>query len=131
MQTVRHRFNIYAGSCVALAYDAERGTANSLHASALHGKYNEKFVFLGCSFTAHVRNTYACKSRFLLIPICPLIPNMCGFQSKSKELRDFATIMSVCHTVVPERKQKSNQLFSSNRDESLNHDGIDSYYDIA
>jgi len=33
LQTVRHRFNISASSCVAMAYDAEMGTANSLHAS--------------------------------------------------------------------------------------------------
>jgi len=33
LQTVRHCFNIYASSCVVLAlYDAEMGTANSLHA---------------------------------------------------------------------------------------------------
>jgi len=35
LQTVRHRFNIYAGSCVCLwRYYAEMGTANSLQASA-------------------------------------------------------------------------------------------------
>jgi len=34
LQTVRHRFNIYVGSCVALALLRENGHANSLHASA-------------------------------------------------------------------------------------------------
>jgi len=35
LQTVRHRFNIYAGIAVLLwRYDVEMGTANSLHASA-------------------------------------------------------------------------------------------------
>jgi len=33
LQMVRHRFNIYPGSCAARRYDAEMGTANSLHAS--------------------------------------------------------------------------------------------------
>jgi len=33
LQTVRHRFNIFASGCVAWRYDAEIGTANSLHAS--------------------------------------------------------------------------------------------------
>jgi len=35
LQTVRHRFNIYANSTVLpWRYHAELGTANSLHASA-------------------------------------------------------------------------------------------------
>jgi len=34
LQTVRHRFNIYARSCVALVLRRGVGHANSLHASA-------------------------------------------------------------------------------------------------
>jgi len=46
LQTVRHRFYIYASSCVALALMTRIwGTANSLHASALYGEYNERFSF--------------------------------------------------------------------------------------
>jgi len=45
LQMVRHLFNIYAGSCVALRYDVEMGTANSLHTSAQFGEYNKRFGF--------------------------------------------------------------------------------------
>jgi len=48
LQMVCHRFNIYAGSCVALAwcYDVEMGTAKLLHAlacNAVSTEYNERF----------------------------------------------------------------------------------------
>jgi len=46
LQTARHRFNIYAGNCLLpWRYNAEMGTANSLHASAKYGEYNERFGF--------------------------------------------------------------------------------------
>jgi len=46
LQTVRHRFNIYASCCVLpWRYDAKMGTANLLHASASYGEYNKKFGF--------------------------------------------------------------------------------------
>jgi len=41
--TQRCRFNNYARCCVAWRYDAEMGTANSLHASAQYGEYNKRF----------------------------------------------------------------------------------------
>jgi len=45
LQAVHHRFNIYADSCFAWRYDAEMGTANSLHVSAYYSEYNERFGF--------------------------------------------------------------------------------------
>jgi len=49
LQTVRHRFNIYASNCDTMTSkpwrsDVEMGTASSLHASVKYGECNERFV---------------------------------------------------------------------------------------